>query len=58
MSDRILVTGSTGKVGKEVVNQLVAKGLPVRAADINVDWVESAAEAQGVDGCRICLVQL
>jgi uncharacterized protein YbjT (DUF2867 family) len=47
MSDRILVTGSTGKVGKEVTNQLVAKGLPVRAADINVDWVESAAKAEG-----------
>ena len=47
MSDRILVTGSTGKVGKEVVNQLVAKGLPVRAADINVEWVESAAKAEG-----------
>lgn len=47
MSDRILVTGSTGKVGKEVVNQLVAKGLPVRAADIKVDWVKSAAEDQG-----------
>jgi uncharacterized protein YbjT (DUF2867 family) len=47
MSDRILVTGSTGKVGKEVVNQLVAKGFPVRAADINVDWVKSAAEAEG-----------
>jgi uncharacterized protein YbjT (DUF2867 family) len=47
MSDRILVTGSTGKVGKEVINQLVAKGLPARAADINVDWVQSAAEAEG-----------
>jgi uncharacterized protein YbjT (DUF2867 family) len=47
MSDRILVTGSTGKVGKEVVNQLVVKGLPVRAADINVDWVNSAAKAEG-----------
>jgi uncharacterized protein YbjT (DUF2867 family) len=47
MSDRILVTGSTGKVGKEVVNQLMAKGLSVRAADINVDWVESAAKAEG-----------
>ncbi len=47
MSDRILVTGSTGKVGKEVTNQLVAKGLPVRAADINVDWVKSAAKAEG-----------
>jgi len=35
MSGRILVTGSTGKVGKEVVNQLVVKGQPVRAADIN-----------------------
>jgi uncharacterized protein YbjT (DUF2867 family) len=47
MSDRILVTGATGKVGKEVINQLVAKSVPVRAADINVDWVESVAEAQG-----------
>jgi len=47
MSDRILVTGSTGKVGKEVVNQLVAKGLSVRAADINVEWIESAAKAEG-----------
>jgi uncharacterized protein YbjT (DUF2867 family) len=47
MSDRILVTGSTGKVGKEVINQLVAKGLPVRAADINVEWVEAAAKAEG-----------
>ncbi len=47
MSDRILDTGSTGKVGKEVVNQLVAKGLPIRAADINVDWVQSAAKAEG-----------
>ncbi len=47
MSDRILVTGATGKVGKEVINQLVAKGIPVRAADINVEWVESAAKAQG-----------
>jgi uncharacterized protein YbjT (DUF2867 family) len=47
MSDRIQVKGSTGKVGKEVVNQLVALGLPVRAADINVEWVESAAKAQG-----------
>jgi uncharacterized protein YbjT (DUF2867 family) len=47
MSDRILVTGSTGKVGKTVVNQLVALGVPVRAADINVDWVKSAADAEG-----------
>jgi uncharacterized protein YbjT (DUF2867 family) len=47
MSDRILVTGSTGKVGKEVINQLVTKGLPVRAADINVEWVEAAAKAEG-----------
>ena len=47
MSDRILVTGTAGKVGKEVVNQLVAKGLPVRAVDIKVEWVESAAKAEG-----------
>jgi uncharacterized protein YbjT (DUF2867 family) len=55
MTDRILVTGSTGKVGKEVVNQLVAKGLPVRAADINVDWVQSAAEAEGWKDVEIVL---
>jgi uncharacterized protein YbjT (DUF2867 family) len=55
MSDRILVTGSTGKVGKEVVNQLVAMGLPVRAADINTDWVQSAADAQGWKDVEIAL---
>jgi uncharacterized protein YbjT (DUF2867 family) len=31
MSSKILVTGATGKVGSEIVRQLVAKGVPVRA---------------------------
>jgi len=28
---RILVTGATGRVGREVVTQLLAAGVPVRA---------------------------
>src|SRR5512141_2093848 len=31
MSNLVLVTGATGKIGKEVVKQLVAKGARVRA---------------------------
>ncbi len=42
MSDKILVTGVTGNVGKEVINQLMAKDLPVRAAARNLDKAESA----------------
>ena len=42
MSDLILVTGVTGNVGKEVINQLIGKGLPVRAAARNLAKAESA----------------
>ena len=55
MSDRILVTGSTGKVGKEVVNQLVAMGLPVRAADINVDGDTDISDVPSFVDCLLGL---
>jgi len=42
MSDRILVTGVTGNVGKEVINQLIGKGLPVKAAARDLAKAESA----------------
>lgn len=42
MSDRILVTGVTGNVGKEVINQLIGQGLPVKAAARNLAKAESA----------------
>ncbi len=42
MSDSILVTGVTGNVGKEVINQLIGKGLSVKAAARNLAKVESA----------------
>lgn len=32
MSERILVTGATGKIGRQVVEQLAGLGLPTRAA--------------------------
>jgi uncharacterized protein YbjT (DUF2867 family) len=47
MADKILVTGATGKVGKEIVNQLMGKGLSVKAADINLEWIDAAAKAEG-----------
>jgi uncharacterized protein YbjT (DUF2867 family) len=55
MADKILVTGSTGKVGKEIVNQLMGKGLSLKAADINLEWVDSAAEAEGWEGVESVL---
>jgi len=42
MSDMILVTGVTGNVGKEVINQLIGKGLPVKAAARNLAKAASA----------------
>jgi uncharacterized protein YbjT (DUF2867 family) len=47
MVDKILVTGATGKVGKEIVNKLMGKGLKVKAADINLEWVDAAVKAEG-----------
>ncbi len=41
MSKKILVTGSTGNVGNEVIRQLLAKGVPVKAAARNLAKAES-----------------
>src|SRR5258706_9967599 len=43
MENRVLVTGATGNVGGEVVRQLVAAGVPVRA------MVRNRAKAAGID---------
>jgi uncharacterized protein YbjT (DUF2867 family) len=55
MADKILVTGATGKVGKEIVNQLMGKGLKVKAADINLEWVDAAVKAEGWEGVESVL---
>ena len=55
MGKKILVTGATGKVGKEVVNQLMGKGLSVKAADINLEWVDGAVKAEGWEGVESVL---
>lgn len=39
---QILVTGSLGNIGREVINGLVAAGAPVRAADLNALAVQDA----------------
>jgi uncharacterized protein YbjT (DUF2867 family) len=44
----ILVTGATGKVGREVVRQLAAEGIPVRALVRSVEGVDDLA-ASGVE---------
>ena len=40
MSSPILVLGALGNVGAEVVKSLLAQGLPVRAADLNLSAIE------------------
>jgi uncharacterized protein YbjT (DUF2867 family) len=40
-ASRILVTGAAGNVGREVVRAVVARGGPVRAADLSVDSVRA-----------------
>jgi uncharacterized protein YbjT (DUF2867 family) len=47
---RILVTGATGRVGREVVQQLVDSGVPVRALTRNPETASLPAEAQVVAG--------
>lgn len=37
MNQRVLVTGASGNVGREVLATLKARGIPVRAADRNAD---------------------
>ena len=43
----ILVTGSTGKTGSYVVNQLIEKGFPVRALVHQIDERSEQLEALG-----------
>lgn len=40
-SQRVLVTGAVGNVGREVVRALAARGLAVRAADVSVAAIEA-----------------
>ncbi|MDI5979974.1 SDR family oxidoreductase [Amycolatopsis magusensis] len=59
----ILVTGSTGKSGRRVVDQLRAKGLPVRAAarggEHPFDWNDRATWDSALEGASaVYLVQL
>ncbi|URN09350.1 NAD(P)H-binding protein [Actinomadura madurae] len=59
----ILVTGATGKSGRRVVNQLRAKGLPVRAAARNgehpFDWTDRGTWDAALEGVRAAyIVQL
>lgn len=53
MAEKILVTGATGKVGGELVRQLVDAGMEVKAGTRNprsaADWLEGAAEVVELD---------
>jgi uncharacterized protein YbjT (DUF2867 family) len=55
MALKILVTGATGKVGKGVVTRLMGKGLSIKAADINKDWVDAAIQSEGWEGVESVL---
>ncbi|MET8996378.1 NAD(P)H-binding protein [Amycolatopsis sp. NPDC004169] len=46
----ILVTGATGSVGRLVVDELVATGVPVRALTVDPDRAQLPAEAEVVVG--------
>lgn len=51
MSEKILVTGATGNAGGEVLRQLAALGLPVRAL------VRNRAKAAAIEGPNVELVE-
>jgi uncharacterized protein YbjT (DUF2867 family) len=53
MTNRVLVTGATGRVGREVVTQLVQAGVPVRALTRQPETAElpPAVEVVGGDLC-------
>ena len=51
MSAKFLITGVTGNVGKEVIDRLIEKGLPVKAAVRNL----SKAESLGLKNTEIVL---
>jgi len=46
---KILVTGATGKTGRVVVDELLAKGVPVRAVVHSKDARSAALESKGVE---------
>jgi uncharacterized protein YbjT (DUF2867 family) len=50
MSARVLITGATGQIGREVVAQLRAAGVPVRALTRNPQSARLAAGAEVVAG--------
>jgi uncharacterized protein YbjT (DUF2867 family) len=53
MAEKILVTGATGKVGSELIRQLVDAGVEVKAGTRNprdaTDWLNGAAEVVELD---------
>jgi nucleoside-diphosphate-sugar epimerase len=46
---KILVTGATGRTGRAVVDELLAKGVPVRAMVHSKDARSSALEGNGAE---------
>jgi len=48
MTDRVLITGATGFIGKALVTALAKKGLAVRAAARDPETIISAAEVERV----------
>lgn len=48
-SPKILVTGATGRTGRAVVDELLGKGIPVRAIVHSKDARSAALEQKGVD---------
>jgi uncharacterized protein YbjT (DUF2867 family) len=56
MGNTILVTGATGNVGAEVVNQLLARGEPVRVAARNLDKARAKAQSLGWDAAEFVLL--
>jgi uncharacterized protein YbjT (DUF2867 family) len=49
-----LVLGGTGKAGRRVAEQLIARGMPVRVgsrpADLRFDWEDPATWRPALDG--------
>src|SRR5580700_5507010 len=49
INPKILVTGATGKTGRAIVRELLAKGVPVRAMVRTLDLRSAALEARGAE---------
>ena len=48
---KILVTGATGRTGRAVVDELLAKGVPLRAVVRSEDARSAALERKGARSC-------